>query len=65
METNANFSETLDQMLAQKLLLQANPEMFHKITNTWVLTEDGKRVFVEREQDPDLPPQRLFEIQDL
>ena len=37
-----------DQMLAQKLLLQANPEMFHKITNTWALTEDGKREMVSR-----------------
>ena len=31
-------------MLAQMILLMANPEMFHKITNKWPLTEDGKRV---------------------
>jgi hypothetical protein len=34
-----------DQMLTQALLLMANPSMFHEITNTWALTEDGRRVF--------------------
>jgi hypothetical protein len=34
-----------DQMLAQALLLMANPSMFHEVTNTWALTEDGRRVF--------------------
>ncbi len=34
-----------DQMLAQMLLLRANPSMFHEITNTWRLQEDGQRVF--------------------
>jgi hypothetical protein len=38
------FLPVYDQMLAQKLLLQANPEMFHRITNTWELTEAGERV---------------------
>lgn len=39
---------TQDQMLAQKLLLEANPQMFHDITNTWLITEDGKRVFQKK-----------------
>ena len=35
-----------DQMLAQKLLLEADPEMFHKKTNAWILDE-GKRESVQ------------------
>jgi hypothetical protein len=38
---------TYDQMLAQKLLLESSPEVFHEATNTWVLTEDGTRVYQE------------------
>jgi hypothetical protein len=40
------FLPVYDQMLAQKLLLQANPEMFHRVTNTWDLAEDGTREMV-------------------
>lgn len=42
------FLPVYDQMLAQKLLLQANPEMFHRVTNTWALAEDGTREMVSR-----------------
>jgi hypothetical protein len=42
------FLPVYDQMLAQKLLLQANPEMFHRVTNTWSLAEDGTREIVSR-----------------
>jgi hypothetical protein len=41
-----------DQMLAQMLLLRANPSMFHEITNTWRLDEDGQRVFQPNEPAP-------------
>lgn len=37
-----------DQMLAQMLLLRANPAMFHEITNTWELTVSGGRVYQKR-----------------
>lgn len=40
-----------DQMLTQLLLLQSNPEEFHRVTNTWTLTESGERVFHRPEQD--------------
>ena len=34
-----------DQMLTQMLLLEADPEMFHAVTNAWVLSEkDGQNV---------------------
>lgn len=33
-----------DQMLAQKLLLESNPQMFLDISNIWLLTEDGQRI---------------------
>lgn len=42
-----------DQMLAQMLLLQANPVMFHEITNTWEMGEDGKWKLVKKSRDPD------------
>jgi hypothetical protein len=46
-----------DQMLAQMLLLQANPEMFHKITNTWVMGENETWKFVR--QGPEMAVQDL------
>jgi hypothetical protein len=51
------FLPSNDQMLSQLLLLQAAPEMFHKITNTWELTEDGQRVLIPKEapEEVDLP----------
>jgi hypothetical protein len=45
---------THDQMLAQMLLLQCNPEMFHSIANTWHITEENKRVFQPRADPPDV-----------
>lgn len=53
------FLPVCDQMLAQNLLLQASPEMFHRITNTWYLSEEGKREMVSRgvvERVPELNP---------
>jgi hypothetical protein len=47
-----HFVPSHDQMLAQMLLLRANPSMFHEITNTWRLDEDGQRVFQPNEPAP-------------
>jgi len=44
-----HFVPNHDQMLAQMLLLRANPSMFHEITNTWRLEENGQRVFQPNE----------------
>lgn len=41
-----------DQMLAQMLLLMANPTMFHEITNAWTLSENGERTIVHHSSDP-------------
>lgn len=41
-----------DQMLAQMLLLMTNPAMFHEVTNTWTLSEEGERTLIHHSQDP-------------
>ena len=50
-------------MLAQKLLLQADPEMFHKITNTWELTEEGKRVPIPKEAPEEVELPEPYELE--
>ena len=54
-----------DQMLSQMFLLQANPEMFHQITNTWKKGDDGNWVFIRVERDHEIEQYNPFDLQDI